>query len=133
MSSNGMIHVIEGDTLTLTIKGKVVNPNKANGPEATTLRIYRPAKSSLYAATYPKDPSQSAVSVNVTFDPSAEITHTVESQFKNGVHLDKDGRYWMKREDGFHEMTVKPIAVPSLSGTQFVPRGLQRLKEDKDT
>lgn len=131
--SNGIIHVIEGDTLTLTIRGKVVNPAKANGPDAVTLRIYRPAKSGLYAAAFAAPlPSQSGVNVNVTFDPSAMIVHAVESQFKNGVHIDKDGRYWMKRPDGFHEMTVKPIAVPSISGTQFVPRGLQRLKEDKD-
>lgn len=127
--SSDVIHVVEGDKLTITITGKIANPNKANGSAATTLRIFRPAKSSLFAATY--GPAATPVNVNAVFEPDAEITYDVTSRFKNGVHIDSAGRYWMKRPDGWHEMTVKPVAVPSISGTQFAPAGVQRLKEDK--
>lgn len=128
--SNDTVHVVPGDSLTLTIKGKITDPNKANSSNATTLRIYRPAKSSLYAATY-SVPANAAVRVDAVFEPDAEIDFDITSRFKNGVHLDDQGRYWMRRPDGWHEMSIKPVAVPNAFGAQFAPKGVQRLKEDK--
>jgi hypothetical protein len=62
-----------------------------------------------------------------------KIDYTVESRFKNGVHIDTNGRYWMRRPDGWHSMTVAETSVPNVLGSQFAPAGVQRLKEDTDS
>lgn len=121
-------HVVPGDTLTLTITGKVAEAGKANTPDGTTLKIYRPAGSSLYLAE-----QAPACRVDAVLDADAEITFQVTSKWKNGVHIDAAGRYWMRRPDGWHEMSIADNAVPSVFGSQFAPKDVQRLKEDTNT
>lgn len=132
--SDGTVRVVPGDHLTLTIKGKITDPNKAHTRDATTLKIYRPASAvGLFAATYsPVSPLAGGVKVDAVFAPDAEIKFDVVSRFKNGVHIDADGRYWMRRPDGWHEMKIEDKAVPNLFGSQFAPREAQRLKEAKE-
>ena len=119
-------HVVPGDTLTLTITGKVVDPALANTADATTMKIYRPVK----PGTGRDAPGQ--VQVDAIFAADAQISYEITSQFKNGVHVDANGRYWMRKPGGWHSMTVAAQPVPSISGHQFTPRSPQRLKEDKD-
>lgn len=121
-------HVVPGDTLTLTITGKIADPAVANTPQGTTLKIYRPAGSRLYTASLPP-----ACRVDTVLDADATIEFSVKSKFRNGVHIDADGRYWMRRPDGWHEMSIAGSAVPNALGTQFAPRDVQRLKEDTNT
>lgn len=118
--TNAPTELVPGDTVTLTIKGRITDPGKAGTPAATTLRIYRPARPG-WATTAPE------VRMDAIFGADAVIDFTVESQFKNGVHLDRHGRYWMRRPGGWHEMTVSLQPVPK----NVVPDGAQRLKEDK--
>ena len=129
--------LIPGDTLTLTIKGTITDAAKADTPRATTMRIFRPGGSpGLFAAIWaPRDlPELSpAIKVDAVFEPDCEISYDISSRWRNGVHIDAGGRYWMRRPDGWYEMTVASTAVPVLAGSQFTPPGVQRLKEDKAT
>lgn len=115
------VQVVPGDTLTLTLTGKVADPAARNA-RSTQVRVYRPGGSSLMAAE---------INVNATLDTEATLTYDVKSVFKNGVHIDKNGRYWMRKPDGWHEMSVTSRPVPSIFGSQFAPAGVQRLKEDQ--
>jgi hypothetical protein len=126
--SSPATNVVPGDTLTLTITGKVADPANAGTPHGTTLKIFRPAGPSLYTVDQP-----AAVRVDAVLGPDAKIEYSVKSRFRNGVHIDADGRYWMRRPDGWHEMTVAGSAVPNALGSQFAPRDVQRLKEDTNT
>lgn len=111
-----------GDTLALAVKGKVADPAKADTAAATTIRVYRPAA-----------PGRPALRVEAILEPDAEIAWEITSRFKNGVHLDGAGRYWMRKPEGWFEMAVAQSPVPSIAGTMFAPPNVQRLKEDKDT
>lgn len=125
MSTTDPVRVIAGDTVTVTITGKVVDPSLAGTPSATTFRITRPARRGTYPSILPAD---RGVAVDLTLDPSAKVEFTVTSQFKHGVHIDANGRYWMRRPDGWHEMTVTEKAA-KVTGAEFVPKGVTRLKE----
>ena len=127
MTTNEMAHVIPGDTVILTIKGKVADPAVANTPLGTVVRAFRPHDGSAYSFTG----APSAIRVDLVLDHEATVEYEIVSKFKNGIWIDDRGRYWMRRPDGWHEMTVKPAAVPSILGTQFAPPGVQRLQEDK--
>lgn len=124
------IEVVEGDTLTMTIKGIVQDPSKAGSDEETMLKIYRSA-SGLYSGYHER--VGRVVDVSVVFKGAPEITYDVKSPFKNGIHIDDNGRYWMRRPDGWHEIKIEDKPVPSIPGTRFTPPGVQRLKEDKDS
>lgn len=125
--SSESTNVVPGDTLTLTITGKIADPKLANTPQGTTLKIYRPSASPLYAASLTP-----ACRVDTVLDADATIEYEVKSRFRNGVHLDADGRYWMRRPDGWHEMSIASNAVPNVLGSQFAPRDVQRLREATD-
>jgi hypothetical protein len=121
-------HIIPGDILKLTIEGEVVDPSWANTSKATTLRIFRPAGSRVLLA----EPLP-LLKVEAILEPGVKIDYTIESRFKNGVHIDSNGKYWMRRPDGWFSMAVAEAAVPNIFGSQFAPDGVQRLKEDKDS
>lgn len=120
-------HIVPGDTLKLTIEGKVVDPALANTSQATTLRVFRPSGSRLLAATEPLP----LLKVEAILEPGVKIDYTIDSRFKNGVHIDANGKYWMRRPDGWYSMSVAESAVPNIFGSQFAPGGATRLKEDK--
>lgn len=107
--------------LALAAKGKVADPAKADTALATTIRIHRPAA-----------PGRPTLRVEAVLEPDAEITWEVTSQFKNGVHLDGRGRYWMRKPEGWFEMSVADSPIPSIPGTMFTPPAVQRLREDKE-
>lgn len=118
-------HVVPGDTLTLTLQGKIVEPGKANTPAGTTLKIYRPARSPLFTSE--------SLRVDLVLDADATVTYEIQPRWKNGVHIDGNGRYWMRRPDGWHEMSIAPNAVPNIiRGSQYTPPNVQRLREDKE-
>lgn len=113
------VSVVAGDVLTLTIKGKVIAPGtSANGIQVRVAgRLALPG----------------GVTVNVLLGEDAVIEYDVKSRFRNGVHIDGNGRYWMRRPDGWHEMSVNDEPLPSILGSQFSPPTVQRLTEDRDS
>lgn len=127
MTTPDTTELYPGDTVTLTITGKITDGAKSGTPDATTLRIHRPSK---YRAGLLPSSMSTQISVDAIFEPEAQITYEITSQHKNGVHLDTAGRYWMRRPDGWHQMTIAISPVPNLNG-RFTPPGVQRLKEDK--
>lgn len=130
MTNADSTELIPGDEFTLTITGKITSGTKADTPAATTLRINRPG---MTTGLYGTGPGLGTVRVDAIFEPNAEIKYEIKSQHKNGVHIDSAGRFWMRRPDGWYEMTIAPRPVPNIRlGTRFTPPGVQRLKEDKE-
>lgn len=128
MTNPPTTELFPGDTVTLTITGKITEGVKSGTADATTLRISRPSK--YRPGQFPAHMS-TQINVDAVFEPTAEISYSVKSRHKNGVHLDGSGRYWLRRPDGWHEMTIAPSPVPNVNG-QFTPPNVQRLKEDKE-
>jgi hypothetical protein len=97
---------------------------KAGTAEALTIKATRPGRS------YGSAP---AVKVDLVLDADSVITYDVVSVHKNGVHIDADGTYWMRKPGGWHKMTVavNPTTT-SFSGQPVTPRQVQRLVEPKD-
>lgn len=127
--SNGLTRITRGDTLSVTVKGKVADPDKADTSMATMLRISRSAGGSLLS---PAGGILPEVRVEACLERDAEVTWEITSQFKNGVHLDGRGRYWMRKPEGWFEMSVADSPIPSIPGTMFTPPSVQRLREDKE-
>lgn len=120
----GDTHIAPGDTLTFTITGKVVDPGLADTHDAMTLRIIRPS---------PTPGATAVLKVDAVLEPGAKFDFDIKSRFKNGVYIDNGGRYWMRRPDGWHEMTIAYSAALNPVSGQFSPPGAQRLEEDKDS
>jgi hypothetical protein len=116
--SETKVPVIVGDTVTLTVKGRVV---ETGTPGAATVRISRPGN------VVSKVPP---MRVDLLLDRDTEITHTIESRFKNGVHIDGNGAYWMRKPDGWYKMRADYVPAADPPGAVFVPKEAQRLKED---
>lgn len=119
-----MVQVIPGDEITVTVKGTVLAAGDEH-PRGTSVRIYRPGH------TYGGGPGR--VNVQLVLADDAEILYDVKSQFENGIHRDANGRYWMRRKGGWHEMQVVGAPVPHVEGAEiFVPPEVKRLKADGD-
>jgi sugar lactone lactonase YvrE len=118
----------EGDTITLTVKGKVVSPNLAGTPQGTKVRVERPGKV-LFASLE----RVNGITVDLVLDDTAEVEVDHKSQHPNGVHIDADGKYWMRKNGKWHSMTVAatPRMAPVGTGI-FNPKSPQRLVEPKD-
>lgn len=108
-------HVSEGDTLSLTITGKVVTPGT---PGATTLRVNRTG-------------GPDGVRVEAVLAADAKVGYEVTSRWKNGVHLDDTGTYWMRKPDGWYRMSTSITKAGNLTGP-WTPPGAHRLREDKE-
>lgn len=114
----------EGDEVTVTIKGKITDSRKSGTPQALTIRANRPG------VTYASAP---AIKVDLVLDTDATVTYEVKSVHKNGVHIDAEGNYWMRKPGGWHKMSVaaEPMRT-SFGGQPVIPRDVQRLVEPKD-
>jgi hypothetical protein len=114
----------EGDEVTVVIKGKITDSKKAGTADALTIRATRPGRS------YGSAP---AIKVDLVLDTDAKVTYEVVSVHKNGVHIDAEGNYWMRKPGGWHKMTVAAEpARTSFGGQPVLPRQVQRLVEPKD-
>lgn len=113
-----------GDKVTLTIKGTVVDPNLAGTSQATHVRIDRASSINSFLPGLP------SMHIDVILDKDAEVTTEVTSRFKNGVHIDTEGRYWMRRPDGWHKMMIHNEPAADIMGRPYSPSDPQRLKED---
>lgn len=122
-----------GDTVSIKITGKIA---RSEGYSTSTLRFYRqgytPPPGTLDAQLPGAIPS---VDLVFHLEPGAkvEIEHT--SKYKNGVHIDSDGNYWMRRPDGWYPMNIENAPIRNVPWSDdraaFVPKGVQRLKEDR--
>lgn len=114
----------EGDEITVIIKGKITDAAKAGTADALTIKANQPGRG--YGAA-------PAIRVDLVLTPDSKVTYEVKSKHKNGVHIDADGNYWMRKPDGWHRMTVAVTPARSSFGNQPVtPRNVQRLVEPKD-
>ena len=114
----------EGDDVTVVIKGKITDSRKANTAEALTIRANRPGRSL---------GSAPAIKVDLVLDADSTVTYEVKSVHKNGVHIDADGTYWMRKPGGWHKMTVSATpTTTTFGGLPVTPRQVQRLVEPKD-
>jgi hypothetical protein len=111
-----------GDKLTITISGKIAT-------RGTDVSI-RKNRYSLIADPWGLDYVPSNMEVLFTLDSNASFTVTHESQYKNGVHIDAKGLYWMRRPDGWHRMRINPDPPIVPEGEPTLP--VERLREAKD-
>jgi hypothetical protein len=114
----------EGDEVTVVIKGKITESAKAGTAQALTVRATRPG------LAYGSAP---AIKIDLIMDTDATVTYDVKSAHKNGVHIDADGNYWMRKPSGWHRMSIAAEpARTSFGNTPVRPRSVQRLVEPKD-
>lgn len=122
-------HVEPGDQVTVTVTGTVVDPARSDYP--THVRVNRRADLLMYGGGDP-------VSVDLVLDARAVVTTDVKPRHRNGVHIDANGEYWMRRPDGWHRMRIDAVpagartsVAPGAGRRSFTPRKAQRLKEDR--
>lgn len=115
-----------GDTVTLTVTGKVVAAEFGGSHAATVVKVNRPG---VWDSV--KHARVDGVTVDIVLDPAADVKVDVKSRFKNGVWSDESGVYWMRRPDGWHKMDI--VAAPQTGhlGRPFTPSAVSRLVEDK--
>lgn len=112
-----------GDEVTLTIKGKL------NDHGLTNVEITKTGLGWLPDDLYFDRPGSNAQRITLGFNSDAKIAVVVKSQYHNGVHIDANGRYWMRRPDGWHPMRI--AGDPSgHSPNPCLP--VQRLSEVRD-
>jgi hypothetical protein len=118
----------EGDTVEVIVKGKISAPALSGTPQGTSLRINRPGK-----VLFSSLERVGGITVDVVLDGAATVVVNHKSQHPNGVHIDGDGNYWMRKDGGWHAMSVahQPKAG-SLGLPPFTPKAVQRLVEPKD-
>lgn len=114
-------HLEVGDTLEISVKGKIV---ETGTPGAVTLRIDRPGKRNPYSW---EQEEIGGYRVSVVLDEYSEIKTEVKSHYRNGVHIGDDGRYYMRKPDGWYPMEVQAKLM-----NQAAPGKVQRLVEAKD-
>lgn len=117
-----------GDTVTLTVTGKVVDPQLGGSHAATTVKVNRPGEWS-----YKDNARVDGVTVDIVLDPAAEVKVDIKSRYKNGVWRDESGVYWMRRPDGWHKMPIETEPTKGQLGRPFTPPAVSRLAEDKDS
>lgn len=110
-----------GDKLTITVSGKI----SSYGTEVTILRNTASYVADIFGSGIVPNDSR----FSFTLDPNATFTVTHESQYRNGVHIDSKGKYWMRRPEGWYPMRVAgdPSGHP---GKPTLP--VERLVEAKD-
>jgi hypothetical protein len=57
----------------------------------------------------------------------------IKSRFKNGIWCDAEGKFWMRRPDGWHLMSVADEATQGIFGRPFTPKAVSRLMEDRES
>lgn len=129
--SGDPVRVLAGDRLSVTISGTVLDPTQAGIDGNTSLKIYRPARASLLSTRVAPTDLRRGIRVETLFGDDVDVQYEVTSQYKNGVHVDANGRYWMRRPDGWHEMSVRDEPVKLTLGV-FQPKDAHRLAEDRE-
>jgi hypothetical protein len=116
-----------GDTVEVTVKGTISAPSLSGTPQGTSLRVSRPGK-----VTFSTLDRVGGVTLDLVLDSEAEVNVKHKSQHSNGVHIDADGKYWMRKDGGWHLMSVAGTPRSNALGTPaFTPKAAQRLVEPK--
>lgn len=127
MSPSDTRHAEPGDKVTITVAGTVVSPVYASSDYPTMVHISRLADPLMFRGADP-------VAVDLCLSPAAAVTAEVVSPHRNGVHIDADGTYWMRRPDGWYRMRVDSAPLPRAAGPAAPsrPRRPRRLKEARE-
>lgn len=115
-----------GDTVTLTVTGKVLPAELGGSHAATVIKVNRPGEWS-----YKDNARINGVTVDIVLEQNAMVDVAIKSRFKNGVWMDESGAYWMRRPDGWHPMTIEGEPTTGQLGRPFTPSAVSRLEEDK--
>jgi hypothetical protein len=121
-----------GDEIIVTVKGKVASPSDYR-PVIVGVHRDAPYAPDAYSR-YGVPPSPPGFDLGFSLDTNATVTWEHKSQHKNGVHIDADGQYWMRRPDGWHQMFINgDLDDRDLANVRREPTPLvQRLVEPKD-
>jgi hypothetical protein len=117
-----------GDSVTLTVKGKVVDPQLGGSHAATTVKVKRPG-----VWDTSKGMRVDGVTVDIVLEQAATVDVDVVSRFKPGVWCDRNGAYWMRRPDGWHAITIAGEPTEGILGRPFTPPAVARLVEDRES